>query len=133
LKSLPGAPGLGRCFALWLLAALFWVSGTAHFIFTATFASIIPPELPMPVLLVQVSGAAELALATSILVPVTRRVAGWGLIALMVAVFPANVYLAMHPALFPQLPEMLLWARLPLQGLLIGWAAWATDLGRGAS
>jgi len=51
---------------------------------------------------------------------------GWGIIVVCVAVFPTNLHMAMHPEFFPQLPELALWARLPLQGVLIAWACWYT-------
>ena len=60
------------------------------------------------------------------LIPKWRSLAAWGLIALLIAVFPANLHMAMHSDLYPDIPVALLWARLPLQGVLIAWAYWFT-------
>ena len=59
-------------------------------------------------------------------VPATRRFAGWGLIALLVAVFPANLHMALHPDQYPDIPPAALWGRLPIQAVLIAWAYWFT-------
>ena len=104
------------------LALLFVGAGVLHFVRPAIFERIVPPVLPAPHLLVLLSGAAEVAGGLGLLVPATRRAAGWGLLALLAAVFPANVYMvglasALH------LPAWVLWARLPLQPLLL-WAVW---------
>jgi uncharacterized membrane protein len=104
------------------LALLFVSAGLLHFIRPETFLRIVPPVLPAPRLLVLLSGVAEVAGGLGLLLPATRRLAGWGLLALLVAVFPANVYMVgladeLH------LPAWVLWARLPLQPLLM-WAVW---------
>ena len=104
------------------LALLFTAAGTLHFLRPETYLRIMPPALPVPRLLVALSGAAEVAGGLGLLWPATRRAATWGLLALLVAVFPANVYmLQMHEQL--HLPQWALWARLPLQPLLM-WAVW---------
>ena len=101
-----------------------------HFGRPAIFERIVPPALPAPHLLVLLSGVAEVAGGLGLLLPATRRAAGWGLLALLVVVFPANVYMvglasALH------LPAWVLWARLPLQPLLM-WLVWrAAGLARG--
>lgn len=111
-----------------VLAALFGVAGVAHFTNTAAFVSIVPPQLPWPEGLVWVSGVFELLGAAGLLVPAGRPIARWGLIALLIAVFPANLYMAIAqvwPAgVAPQAPWML-WARLPMQAVLIGLVWWA--------
>ena len=94
------------------------------------YVRIMPPYLAWPRGLVLVSGAAEIALGLLLLVPRTAAPAAWGLIALLVAVFPANVHMALHPDRYPDLPPAALWARLPLQGVLIAWAAWFTRRNR---
>ncbi|MGI4760992.1 MAG: DoxX family protein [Janthinobacterium lividum] len=115
--------GARRCRWLRLgLALLFVGAGVLHFVHPAPFLRIVPPALPAPRLLVLLSGVAEVAGGLGLLLPATRRLAGWGLLALLVAVFPANVYMvglasALH------IPAWVLWARLPLQPLL-GWAVW---------
>ena len=105
-----------------LFGCLFVVAGVCHFRFTSVYLRIMPPLLPQPRLLVQLSGAVEILLSLLLLTPAWTRLAAWGLIALLIAVFPANVYMAMHPERFPRFPGWLLWGRLPLQGVLIAWA-----------
>lgn len=108
--------------SLYLLAALFVGAGLPHFCHPETYLRIMPPVLPAPRLLVGLSGAAEVAGGLGLLLPATRRWAAWGLLALLLAVFPANVYmLQIHAQL--HLPAWVAWARLPLQPLLL-WGVW---------
>ena len=112
------------------LAALMMTMGVLHFVAADTFASIVPDYLPWHLPLVYVSGVAEAALGVLLLSEGSRSLAAWGCIALFLAVFPANIYWAMHPELqvaglpkwLPQPTETALWLRLPLQFLFIGWA-----------
>ncbi len=104
-----------------ILAALFIVAGVLHFVIPAAYARIIPPYLPSPELLVYVSGACEILGGVGLLVPLTRRFAAWGLVALLVAVMPANIQMAMDHAHWENIPEWLLWARVPVQLPLIWW------------
>ena len=106
------------------LAALFLVSGTLHLVRPRIFEAIVPKQLPAHRALVYASGAAELACAATMFVPRTRRAAGIASAALLVAVFPANVHMAMHPDRFRKVPggRPALLARLPLQGVFIVWA-----------
>ena len=115
-------------FSVYLIALLFAAAGTAHFVRPSAFARIVPPYLPAPYALVYVSGAAELLGALGVLVPGLRRYAGWGLILLALAVFPANVHMALHPADFEGIPAWALYLRLPLQVVLVGWIYWALGL-----
>jgi uncharacterized membrane protein len=105
----------------WTLAALFVVGGIGHFVATDVYMKIMPPYLPYHRALVLLSGVFEVVLGLMLLVPTTSRLAAWGLIALLVAVFPANVFMYQHPEKFGLSPTLLL-LRLPLQGLLILWA-----------
>ncbi|MFD2786853.1 DoxX family protein [Hymenobacter rubripertinctus] len=107
-----------------LLALFFLTAGLMHFLRPEGFLRIVPPYLPHPLLLVHLSGAAEIAGALGLLVPATRRWAAWGLIALLVAVFPANVYMLQTGGAGMVVPEWALWVRLPLQLVLLGWAWW---------
>jgi uncharacterized membrane protein len=109
-----------------LLGGLFVVSGVTHFVKTSFYVSIMPPYLPWHLELVYVTGVAEAVLGVLLLIRRRPVWAAWGLIALLVAVFPANVHMAMHPELYPSLPALGLWLRLPVQGLLIAWAYWYT-------
>jgi uncharacterized membrane protein len=106
----------------WLLALLFIAAGVNHFVRPDGYASIVPPWLPAPVGLVYVSGVAELVLGALVLTR-WQRWAGWGLVALLVAVYPANVFMALDHAARGASPAFmaLLWFRLPLQGVLVGW------------
>lgn len=108
-----------------LLGAGFILAGSLHFLKPAPYVEIMPPALPFPLLLVYVSGFCEMALG-ALMFTRFAPLAAWGLIALLVAVFPANLHMALHPELFPQIPAALLWWRLPLQGVLIAWAYWYT-------
>jgi uncharacterized membrane protein len=109
-----------------LLAAFFIVAGVTHFTNRDFFTAIVPPYLPWPVTLVYVSGVAEIVLGMMLLVPATSRLAAWGLIALLIAVFPANIHMAMNPQLYPDTPLAALLIRLPLQGVMIALAYWFT-------
>lgn len=115
-----------RAAGLLALSAAFVGVGVLHFAKPAFFRAIVPPQLPAPGALVAVSGAAEVLGGLGVLPKRTRRLAGWGIAALLVAVFPANVYMALDDAHFGEIPAWLRWARLPLQLPLIGWALWAT-------
>ena len=106
--------------SLYVLAALFVGAGLLHFLRPETYLRIMQPALPAPRLLVLLSGAAEVAGGLGLLPPATRRWAAWGLLALLLAVFPANIYmLEIHSQL--SIPVWIAWARLPLQPLLMWW------------
>ena len=104
-----------------LLGLLFIAAGANHFFRPEFYESIMPPYLPWHLPLVYISGVAEIVLGALLLVPHWQRVAAWGLIALLVAIFPANIHMALHPELYSWSPA-LLWVRLPLQVVLIAWA-----------
>jgi uncharacterized membrane protein len=108
------------------LAVFFVGSGVNHFVIPDTYKQIVPPGWGDPAMLVQVSGVAEIAGGVGVLVPRTRRLSGFGLIALLAAVFPANLYMARNPAKFKKIPAWALYARLPLQPLAMWWAWRAT-------
>jgi uncharacterized membrane protein len=108
------------------LAVFFIGSGVNHFVIPDTYKQIVPPGWGDPAMLVQVSGVAEIAGGVGVLVPRTRRLSGIGLIALLAAVFPANLYMARNPAKFKKIPAWALYARLPLQPLAMWWAWRAT-------
>ena len=114
--------------SLFAAALLFVSAGIAHFFLTPVLARIVPPFLPSHRLLVYISGVAEISGAIGLLVPALRCRAGWGLVLLLIAVFPANLYMAIDRVQVTSTPapQWLLWARLPLQGLLIWWILWIT-------
>ncbi|HST54576.1 MAG TPA: DoxX family membrane protein [Solirubrobacteraceae bacterium] len=109
-----------------LLGLLFIGSGVNHFVIPRTYERIVPPGLGDPKLLVVVSGVAEIVGGVGVLPARTRRLAGVGLIAVLAAVFPANVYMAVESEQFQQIPRWALYARLPLQPLMMWWAWRAT-------
>lgn len=111
------------------LLALFMLGmGVGHFVGPEFFVPAVPPYLPWPLALVYVSGAFELAGGVGLLIPRLRVAAAWGLVALLVAVFPANVHVAVNDVqLTPEpLAPWVWWARLPFQALFIAWAWWMT-------
>jgi uncharacterized membrane protein len=114
-----------------IVAAVFFVgAGINHFVKPEFYRQIIPPSFPARRFLVVVSGVCEMAGGVGLLIRPLRRTAGWGLVALLCAVFPANVYMAISPQLTPGrvFPHWLLWARLPLQAVLIAWV-WFVGIG----
>lgn len=113
-----------RRFFRGLLGVVLVLQGINHFVLDEEMARWIPSWLPSPVLLVHLSGIAEIVLGLALFVPRLRRFAGWGIVALLVAVFPANIEMARRPELLPHVPEILFWIRLPLQ-LAFVWWVWA--------
>lgn len=110
----------------WLLGVFFVVAGVGHFLRPDLYVRIMPPYLPWHLELVYLSGACEVALGGLVLIPRCASAAAWGLIALLIAVFPANVHMALNAHLYPEFRPGVLWARLPLQGVFIAWAYWYT-------
>ena len=118
---------------LYVMGPAYVVAGLMHFVVPELYAQIIPPVLPAPLVLVYLSGVAEIVVGVGLLVPRTRTYAAWATIALLVAIFPANVYMATSGVAVQGMPgggdpsAVVRWARLPLQGVLILWAYWYTD------
>lgn len=117
----------------WVMGAFYVAAGVSHFVNPDFFVEIVPPHLPWKLGLVHVSGVAEILLGAAVVLPPTRRFAAWGIIALLIAVFPANIYMATFQIRPPHAPEwmqgagpMQLWLRLPMQGVLALWAWWYT-------
>jgi uncharacterized membrane protein len=110
-----------RAFFTYLLAILMTLAGVWHLVKPQTYVQIMPPYIPFHLELVYVSGFIEIALGGLLLVPRVSRLAAWGLFALFIAVFPANIYLYQHQELFPA-PPILHLLRLPLQAVLLLWA-----------
>ena len=106
----------------YVLGLLFAASGVNHFVNPDFYLKIMPPYLPWHLALVYLSGFFESALGLLLLAPRFERAAAWGLVALLVAVSPANVHMALNPELYPEIPPAVLWLRLPLQLALIAWA-----------
>jgi uncharacterized membrane protein len=109
------------------LGLAFFGAGVNHFVMPRAYQRIVPPSLkPRAREVVAVSGVAEIAVGLGVLLPWTRRPAGLGVIALLAAVFPANLYMARSPREFRRIPRWALYARLPLQPLMMWWAWSAT-------
>jgi uncharacterized membrane protein len=106
-----------------LLAHFFVAVGVLHFVHPHFFEQIVPPYLPWPLALVYVSGYFEIPGGCCIMIPTVRRAAGWGLIALLVAVFPANIHMAVNDVRVDGVatPPLFLWLRLPLQLVFCAW------------
>lgn len=115
-----------RRISCFIISLLFIAAGVNHFVSPDVYLKIMPKYLPWPLALVYASGFFEVLGGVGVAVPKLRRAAGWGLIALLVAVFPANVEMVLHADRFEQIPFWALVARLPLQGVLIAWVWWAT-------
>jgi len=109
-----------------LVAAAMTAVGVLHFTSPDGFLKIMPPWVPAPLVMVYVSGFFEIAGGVGLLVPKVRVAAAWGLVALYVAVFPANVHMAMHKIspLGKPIPDVVQWGRLPLQAVFIAVAIW---------
>jgi uncharacterized membrane protein len=105
-----------------VMGAVYVVAGVGHFVATRMYMGIMPDYLPAHRELVLLSGVAEIAGGVGVLVPQTQRAAAWGLVALLIAVMPANVWMVQHPERYPGVPVWAMWVRLPLQGVLIWWA-----------
>jgi uncharacterized membrane protein len=103
------------------LGAFFVFAGAMHFLTPRPYIAIVPDALPRKREIVYISGVAELAGGAGVLIPATRRAAAWWLILTLIAIFPANLNMAVNADRFTFVAEPLLWARLPVQGALIAW------------
>jgi uncharacterized membrane protein len=109
-----------------LLAGFFILAGANHFLNKEWYLRIMPAWVPYHLQAVYLSGAAEMLLGAALLHARSRRGAGWGLVGLLLAIFPANLEMALHPERFPAFKPLVLWARLPLQVALIALVLWAS-------
>jgi uncharacterized membrane protein len=104
------------------------VAGTLHFVQTEPFVRIVPGFLPAPAALVYISGVIEILLGIGLLIPATQKLSAWGLVALFIAIYPANLNMAFNDIHLEGVPNG--WwfqaIRLPLQFVLIAWAYWLT-------
>jgi uncharacterized membrane protein len=115
---------------LWLMAAFYIAAGTAHFIWPQSYMPMMPLYLPWHVELIYLSGAAEFVLGALVLLPQTRYHAAWGIIVLLIAIFPANIHIAVNDVPLFGATEgagIWNWLRLPFQAVLIAWAWWYTQ------
>lgn len=110
-----------------ILAVSLIIVGITHFVKAEQYARIVPPVFP-PFTSVYVSGFFEILGGIGLLIPWLSVAAAWGLVSLFIAVFPANIYLAIHNIQIDGIPhsQVLYWLRLPLQAVLLAWAYWYT-------
>ncbi len=106
-----------------LTGPFFVLAGALHFVIPKAYRTIVPPYVPAPAAMVYASGVAEIAGGAGLMLERGRRLAGWWLIATLIAIFPANLHMALHPEDYPKVPggPPALWARLPFQGVFIAW------------
>lgn len=117
---------------LYVMSTGYIVAGILHFVVPELYVQIVPPVFPAALALVYLSGLAEIVVGIGLLIPRTRQYAAWATIALLVAIFPANIYMATHGVVIDGFPgggdpsSLVRWGRLPLQAVLILWAFWYT-------
>ncbi|WP_245998715.1 DoxX family protein [Halalkalicoccus subterraneus] len=117
---------------LYVMGSAYVVAGVLHFVVPELYVQIVPPVFPAALALVYLSGLAEIAVGIGLLIPQTRQYAAWATVVLLVAIFPANVYMATHSVVVEGLPgggnpsDVVRWGQLPLQAVLILWALWYT-------
>lgn len=109
-----------------LFALIFIIAGINHFRNPAFYLGIMPPYLPWPSALHLIAGFFELVFGIMLIIPRYQKLGAWGLIALLIAVYPANIHMAVNHQQYPNLPMAFHWIRLPLQFVLIAWAWWFT-------
>ncbi len=107
---------------LYLMALIYTVAGLNHFRSPKLYERIIPPYFSNPKLLNIISGFAEIALGIALMIPVTSNYAAWGIIALLIAVFPTHIYMYQNEKAGMKLPKLVLLLRMPLQLVLMYWA-----------
>ena len=108
-----------------IIMSLFYImAGTNHFINPDWYVRIVPPILPFKTEIIYISGILEIILGSFLIFPKTRFIAGWGLIILLLAVYPANIYVALTNGEAMDITPLIAWGRLPFQFVLIGLAYW---------
>jgi uncharacterized membrane protein len=108
------------------LGLSFVAAGLNHFVDPDFYLKIMPPYLPWHLFLVYVSGLFEAVLGMALLIKRSTRSAAWGLMALLVAVYPANIHMALNHELYPEYNQAMLWVRLPIQVVLMAAVYWYT-------
>ncbi len=132
MLNLPSS--ISKRIALLLLTPFFVLAGLNHFKNPNFYMSIMPPYLPAHSELVAMSGLLEILGGVAVLFSTTRKWAGYGLIVLMVLVYPANIYMALQPERFAHMaPRWILYLRLPIQFVIIAWIYWVTTPDRAKS
>ncbi len=115
-----------------VMGLFYLLAGVNHFAHPATYVAVMPPYLPWPLMLVYVSGLAEILGGLGVLVPNgfifpgIRRFAAWGIVLMLAVFLLVHTNMALHPDAFPHIPVWIIWARIPLQFPLMYWAWWYT-------
>ncbi len=119
---------LGYSIGLAVMGIFYIAAGVNHFVRPGFYAAVMPLYIAQPLLMIDISGVAEVLGGIGVLVPDgfvfprTRAAAAWGIVALLIAVSPVHIHMCLHPEQFMQIPVWALWLRLVLQLPLIGWA-----------
>ena len=124
------SPAMIKHILLYLMAGFYIVAGVMHFVRPGYYVPMMPPYLPWHMLLIYLSGVAEVVLGIAVLIPSLRSAAAWGIILLLIAIFPANLHIALHNVPVFGAAEgagIGNWIRLPFQLVLIAWAWWYTE------
>lgn len=122
LNAMQLPAGWWKKLVLFGLAAFFINVGVDHFVNPDFYLNIMPSSFPLHAEAVYISGFFEVVGGISLLIPRLRKIAGWGLVALLIAVYPANIYMAITPQAFPDIPVTLLYVRLAFQFVFFYWA-----------
>ena len=122
LNAMQLPAGWWKKLVLFGLAAFFINVGVDHFVNPDFYLNIMPPSFPLHAEAVYISGFFEVVGGICLLIPRLRKIAGWGLVALLIAVYPANIYMAITPQAFPDIPVTLLYVRLAFQFVFFYWA-----------
>lgn len=118
---------------LGLFVAFYVLSGIRHFTDPDFYVAMMPPYIPFHLELVYLSGVIEIALGVLAALPRFRQLAAWAVVAMLLAFMPVHIHMVINPELFPEVPPVALWIRIPLQGLFILWAYWFTRVEKPAA
>ena len=111
---------------LYTMAIFYIANGINHFINQKYYLAIMPPYVPWHKTAVILSGVAEILLGAMLFIPSLTRLASWGIIILLIMIFPANIHMAINSELYKNYHPLVLYLRLPIQFVLIAWAYWYT-------
>ena len=118
-----------KTFLIWFTGFSYIAAGIPHFSNAEFYMPMMPPYLPWHLELIYLSGLFEILGGIGVIIPATRKFSGWGLIALLIAVFPANIHIVLNEVQLTAEPinPVLMWARLPFQAFFIGWIYFVTQ------
>jgi len=116
----------GRIISPYLVGLLFKLAGINHLLNSDFYANVMPPYIPAHLTMIYVSGFFQVLGGVGVFIPKLPRAAGWGLIALLIAVFPVHLHMVRYPSKYPLFPYWAIVTRIPLQFILIVWVEWST-------